>query len=54
MRLTPPTPKTFFISIALALVAVAKHLGAPIPLPEILPIVAAFILLLLGNLIVGL
>lgn len=53
MRLTPPTPKTFFISIGLAVLAFAKHWGAPIPLSEMLIILAAFIALFLGNLIHG-
>ena len=54
MRLTPPTPKTFFISVGLAALAIAKHWGVAIPIPELLIIVGAYVVLFLGNLILGL
>ena len=53
MRLTPPAPKTFAISLGLALLAVVQHWGLRLPLSEFWTLFAAFAVITAGNLIKG-
>jgi hypothetical protein len=53
MRLTPPAPKTFAISLGLAALAIAQRWGVSLPLPEFWTLIAAFGVLLVGNVIRG-
>lgn len=58
MRLTAPTPITLFISVILALVALAaQYGGVHIPVVQdnvFLTLLAAYVVLFLGNIIRGL
>jgi hypothetical protein len=53
MRLTPPALKTFAISLGLAALAIVQHWGLALPLPEFWTLIAAFGVLLVGNVIKG-
>jgi hypothetical protein len=53
MRLTPPAPKTFVISLLLAALALLQQLGLRLPIPEFWTLLAAFAVVVAGNLIKG-
>jgi hypothetical protein len=53
MRLTPPAPKTFLISMLLSLLALALDWGLPLPISAFWTLFAAFAVITAGNLIKG-